>query len=64
MAYGKGPIKTGKGGKELPPVEATPVKQGKKAQKLKLMGLKPVRARTIDPSKKRKPVLPKRPGGR
>jgi len=63
MAYGKGPIKTGKmgkGGKELPPIE----KQDKKVQKLKLMGLKPVKARAIDPSKKRKPVLPKRPGGR
>ena len=109
MAYGK--TKMGKGGKELPSFEGTPVKPGKPGKRKpvqpvrpepknegrmyaggdpnfnertgeyknkKLVGnkevrnnkqfkarvLKPVKARTIDPSKKRKPVLPKRPGGR
>jgi hypothetical protein len=51
-------------GKKLPPVEATPVKQGKNAQKLKLMGLKSVKARTINTMNKTKPTQPKRPGGR
>jgi hypothetical protein len=63
MAYGKGPIKTGKmgkGGKELPPIE----KRSKQIKKLKASVLSPVKARTIDPSKKTKPVQPKRPGGR
>ena len=64
MAYGKGPIKTGKmgkGGKELPPVE----KQARNYKKLKASVLKPVKARTIvNPSLKKKPVQPKRTGGR
>ncbi len=34
------------------------------SQQLKTSVLKPAKARTIDPSRKRKPVQPKRPGGR